>query len=411
MQSDFIEVIYEPPQFLIQITYIMFESLVLFSTGLIGFFTVLLIIFRYKSNNITNIYLILLFAIMALRFFIIGLFSIVDSNYLNYILNNFNNSLIITIPLTYLYFNSLVLEKKPFKIFDLFHIIFPVAFIVVDVLDDHSYIHIPFKNKFYFIIFTIYTLIYLVLDYRVLCKKVWKRTGKIELVVKQNKRLKSWTLFLFSLLVIMTLRLLSSLFLEVMNNQYSYGTSYLWMSGVVWLGIFLRILVFPEILYGYTYLLKKIEEEKNSNVAINSFWKNNYDIKISNVQDLQLQDKISGSITVYMENIDQSIVNEHYFRNSKFTLADLANKLNIPKSHISYLFKYHSEISFSDFKKIIRIKDGLSLIEAEYLKINTFDSLAKEVGFASYNTFFTSFKDVTGVTPQEYNISQDKSKE
>jgi AraC-like DNA-binding protein len=389
----------------------MFESLVLFSTGLIGFFTVLLILFRYKSNNITNIYLIFLFAIMSLRFLVIGIFSIVDSNYLNYILKNFNNSLIVIIPFTYLYFKSLVFEKKSVHYFDLFHIIFPVAFIVVDVLDDQFYIQIPFKNRLYFIIFALYTLFYLFLDYRVLNKNVWKRTGKIELVVKQNKRLKSWTLFLFSLLVIMTLRLLISLFLEVITNQYTYGSSYLWMSGVVWLSIFLRILIFPEILYGYTYLLKKIEEEKKSNVAINSFWKNNNDVKISNVQDLHLHDKIKGSIILYMENIDRSIVNEHYFRNSKFTLGDLANKLNIPKSHISYLFKYHSEISFSDFKKIIRIKDGLSLIETEYLKINTFDSLAKEVGFASYNTFFTSFKDVTGVTPQEYNISQDKIKE
>lgn len=389
----------------------MFESLVLFSTGLIGFFTVLLILFRYKSNNITNIYLIFLFAIMALRFLVIGIFSIVDSNYLNYILNNFNNSLIVTVPLTYLYFNSLVLDKKTIQFIDLIHIIFPIFFIVVDILDDQSYIHIPSKNRLYFLFFALYTLFYIFLDYRVLNKNVWKRTGKIEIVVKQNKRLKSWTLFLFSLLVIMTVRLLTSLFLEVSNNEYTYGRSFLWMSGIVWLSIFLRILVFPEILYGYTYLLKKLEEEKKSNVAINTFWNNNSNFKISNVQDLQLQDKISGNITNYIENIDLLVEKEHYFRNSKFTIGDLANKLNIPKSHLAYLFKYHSEISFSDFKKIIRIKDGLNLIEAEYLKINTFDSLAKEVGFASYNTFFTSFKDVTGVTPQEYNISQDKIKE
>jgi AraC-like DNA-binding protein len=76
--------------------------------------------------------------------------------------------------------------------------------------------------------------------------------------------------------------------------------------------------------------------------------------------------------------------------------------LNIPKSHLSYLFKYHSKISFSDYKKIARIEYALHLIQSDYLKTNTFDSLAKEVGFSSYNPFFTSFKDIIGKPPQEY---------
>jgi hypothetical protein len=42
------------------------------------------------------------------------------------------------------------------------------------------------------------------------------------------------------------------------------------------------------------------------------------------------------------------------------------------------------------------------LIKADYLKNNTFESLSQKIGFASYNTFFVSFKDVTGVTPQEF---------
>ena len=33
---------------------------------------------------------------------------------------------------------------------------------------------------------------------------------------------------------------------------------------------------------------------------------------------------------------------------------------------------------------------------------NTFDSLAKQVGFSSYNPFFTAFKDIVGKPPQEY---------
>jgi AraC-like DNA-binding protein len=120
------------------------------------------------------------------------------------------------------------------------------------------------------------------------------------------------------------------------------------------------------------------------------------------LQDLQLKEKIEGNIVAYMKAIDQFSYGSENYRVSKFTLNDLSAKLQIPKSHLVFLFKYHSKISFPEYKKIIRIHDGLELIKADYLKNNTFESLSQKIGFASYNTFFVSFKDVTGVTPQEF---------
>jgi AraC-like DNA-binding protein len=98
----------------------------------------------------------------------------------------------------------------------------------------------------------------------------------------------------------------------------------------------------------------------------------------------------------------------NYFRNPKFSLNDLAQVLNIPSSHLKYIFKYHSKLSFSDYKKISRIQNSLELINNNYLATNTLESLSKEVGFSSYNPFFTCFKDVVGKSPHEY-ISTIKS--
>jgi AraC-like DNA-binding protein len=55
------------------------------------------------------------------------------------------------------------------------------------------------------------------------------------------------------------------------------------------------------------------------------------------------------------------------YRNTSFSLTDLSNQLHNPKSHLTFLFKYHSKISFSEYKKIIRIQDGLQLIQSGYL--------------------------------------------
>jgi hypothetical protein len=41
---------------------------------------------------------------------------------------------------------------------------------------------------------------------------------------------------------------------------------------------------------------------------------------------------------------------------------------------------------------MIRIHDATKLLETGFLKSNTMETLAKEVGFSSYKPFFNSFK-------------------
>ena len=47
-----------------------------------------------------------------------------------------------------------------------------------------------------------------------------------------------------------------------------------------------------------------------------------------------------------MGEVDQFSFHNQAYRDAKFSITDLSNKLNIPKSHLTYLFKYHSKISF-----------------------------------------------------------------
>jgi AraC-like DNA-binding protein len=107
----------------------------------------------------------------------------------------------------------------------------------------------------------------------------------------------------------------------------------------------------------------------------------------------------------YIHEIENQALNSTLFFSETFSLIDIANKLNIPKSHLLYLFKYHSAISFSDFKKIIRIQKSIELLNNGYLKNSTFDSLANETGFSSYSSFYKSFKNNIGKSPQEYFLN------
>ena len=66
------------------------------------------------------------------------------------------------------------------------------------------------------------------------------------------------------------------------------------------------------------------------------------------------------------------------------------------------LVKYHCNESFTDYKKIVRIHDATKLLQGGYLDNQKVESLAAVVGFSSYNTFIIAFKNITGLTAQEY---------
>jgi AraC-like DNA-binding protein len=60
-------------------------------------------------------------------------------------------------------------------------------------------------------------------------------------------------------------------------------------------------------------------------------------------------------------------------------------------------------MTFVEYKKMVRIHDAVKLLETDFLKNNTMESLAMKVGFSSYKPFYSSFKAITGITPQEYS--------
>jgi transcriptional regulator GlxA family with amidase domain len=77
--------------------------------------------------------------------------------------------------------------------------------------------------------------------------------------------------------------------------------------------------------------------------------------------------------------------------------------MKTPKSHVVFLFKYYSKISFNEFKSTIRIKKAMQFLQVGYLASNTMESLAVEVGFSTYSSFFKNFKETTGISPLDYS--------
>ena len=102
-----------------------------------------------------------------------------------------------------------------------------------------------------------------------------------------------------------------------------------------------------------------------------------------------------------------------------FTSSTLKKKLKMKSKIHEYQknnFKNMSKLNYSQADMIVIARrfhhfatqdladfnDFDTSINTNYLATNTMESLSKEVGFSSYNPFFTCFKDVVGKSPHQY---------
>lgn len=377
---------------LVQFFYIMI--------GLIGLITAIIIITQHKNNFIINVYLIILLLLISIRFLLDPLFYFYENLKPSF---SYTPFLSLIIPVIYLYFENITNDAKKQKKLKLLHFVFPVLLGVINLLNNYYGFLGSYSLTLLNGVFAIYYLIYLISTYRLLKENVWNRKSQIIFINQQNNLLRKWTIFLFVIFVLLSFRLLATLLFDLIYDDYSGGHNYQWISGIIFLILFIKILITPEILFGYNALYKKINEQKKLDLSLNEIWILTVKKNIKNQQDEILKVKIYNDLIKNLKNIERLAFEEKSFRRQKTSATEFAKNLGIPKSHVNFIFKYHCKITFTEFKNIIKIYDALQLIETGFLKLNTLDALAIKVGFSSYNPFFTSFKDVTGSTPQAYN--------
>lgn len=379
-------------------------NILLLLSGLLGYIIVFITIKNSKFNKILNSFLLFIIFISSTLLIIAGISEMNNNIYLKTLYIKISSYITLFIPSFYLYFKYLIRNQKHFIFKDLIHIIFLLfsiierEFLILDRI-------VGFKLNYHFSQFlAIYAVVYIVMIFLMLKKNVWNKKATLSYAKNQNNLIKKWSILLFIALVAFVLRFYVIYFYEYLFSKPTltdYSLKYLWVTALVWIILFLIILSNPEILYGYTYL-KPESTKTNSDLKNNNYWNIKSKVKIKNNQDLLLKEKISFNIENYIIKLNDVLYKNSYFINPEFSIKDLALALNIPISHLKFVFKYHSELSFSDYKKVSRIQNSLELINNNYLVTNTLDSLSRKVGFSSYNPFFSCFKDVVGKSPHEY---------
>jgi AraC-like DNA-binding protein len=93
---------------------------------------------------------------------------------------------------------------------------------------------------------------------------------------------------------------------------------------------------------------------------------------------------------------------QEVFLNPKITLTQISVALDIPIKDLSYIINSHFQFRFNDYINQYRINYFSEMLNEDYLKHYTINSLIQKAGFSSKSTFHAAFKKVHHCTPSQY---------
>ncbi len=224
----------------------------------------------------------------------------------------------------------------------------------------------------------------------------WRSLIRSKLLSRKNadRSLKIWLLsLLVSVSVVQIIRflpLISNRLEMFVGGQSSSGFHwFIAINALVFLSIVLYLLYNPNLLYGYLLVSDNIEVKKvkpdssaHSEAAPNKI----------------ISDTLGQS---YLNTIEEFMTSKRPFLKDDFQIIDLAQELNIPMHHCSFVINSIIGNNFRDWVNSYRIKDFIERYPEKSDKM-TIEAIANESGFKSCSTFYRAFKKETGGMPKSY---------
>jgi AraC-like DNA-binding protein len=104
----------------------------------------------------------------------------------------------------------------------------------------------------------------------------------------------------------------------------------------------------------------------------------------------------------HIERIIQLMRGEKMYLNENLSLRELASQMKSDPNLISFILNKHLDSNFYDFINCYRIEEVKNKLSDPRYKHLSLLGIALESGFNSKTTFNRVFKQVTGVTPTEF---------
>ncbi|MEM6316112.1 MAG: helix-turn-helix transcriptional regulator [Bacteroidota bacterium] len=108
----------------------------------------------------------------------------------------------------------------------------------------------------------------------------------------------------------------------------------------------------------------------------------------------------------YLVKLKNYMAQEKPFQLPELTLAQLAEKVNIPSYYLSQVINEKLNCNFLDFVNGYRIELAKELLLNPKFEHYTIVSIAYEADFNSKSTFYSAFKKMVGMTPSQFRKGQ-----
>lgn len=376
-----------------------FLNLIMLLSGFLGLISSVVVLIYNNSKKFVNSFLVLIFLLTAFQLITKSTYNLNLHHSDFEFSKSFKLILIIKLPLFYLYLKTLTLNLKKLRAFDYAQLIFPFLFFTIHVILNNNEISTISIRYLFVCIMVVYFGYYLFKMIKLL--RNYFNNKEIENSI-HFKTLNNWIKIIFTFFTLLIIRLLIGFIYEFSTDREINGDSSNYVASILWLGMFIKLFLTPEILYGFTFPeVAKPTEIIEKKMILPNFWLSK-PLDMNNPIDLKLHQLLTDSVQNILEEIDKKAITTDLFQDPNSSLKTLAKAINKPSSHVVFVFKYYSSVGFSEYRNRMRIEHAKRLINAEFLVNNTLESLSVQVGFSSYNPFYSAFKKQVGSSPNEY---------
>lgn len=141
------------------------------------------------------------------------------------------------------------------------------------------------------------------------------------------------------------------------------------------------------------YLLKPFKDEDLQKVIMQIENRRNGRLNDNYIELINLPD------TVFSPFVEQAIEYVASNYNEDFSIADVAESLEVSEGHLSRIFKKETSYTFFSYLRRFRVERAMVLLTTPQLKIYEISEL---VGYPNHTYFNTIFKKYVGMTPTEF---------
>lgn len=297
------------------------------------------------------------------------------------------------VPVYYLFFQRLIKSTSNIKM-ELVHFIIPAFLIMVDLFATDFGINYYFYLLFSCVYFV--AILYLVSVF-------FRKKNQSMFERGYFKTIRTWTILMtfitFLLLIFSNYFLFKERASGINLNDFYRFSSLLWLLALIY------IFKNPVIIFGEQNLLKNIQLNEPQEFLI---WSRK-PLKPIEDKDLILWGNLSDRVDRIILTIQKLQKADALLSTITFTAGNLSKELDIPKSHVEFIFKYYCHYSTNDFCNLVKINYAVSLMNDGYLEKYTIASLGDKSLFNSRFTFSKNFKKFMGVSVSDYLLINTKN--